>query len=146
MKGEEFRYVINFGDMTIEEASRWADLLQIVRERVKNISTMADAFHEACQHRSPMRSANPPAVHVAKEVIATSGGRLQDQAIYLTTPVPKLVSISKGEPPPTLRALVDAHEPRPQTVEQYAHQAEIVSTLAGPSATIDDRTTRSPPC
>ncbi len=29
------RYVINFGDMTLEEAGRWPDLLQIVRERVK---------------------------------------------------------------------------------------------------------------
>ncbi len=66
------RYAINFGDMTIDEATRWPDLLQILREKVK----------------------------------------------------PELL----------------------QTVEQYAHQAESVSTLAGPSATIDDRTTRSPPC
>jgi hypothetical protein len=29
------RYVINFGDMTLEEASSWPDLLAIVRERVK---------------------------------------------------------------------------------------------------------------
>jgi len=29
------RYVINFGDMTIEEAGRWPDLLQIVREKVR---------------------------------------------------------------------------------------------------------------
>lgn len=29
------RYVINFGDMTLEEAGRWPDLLAIVREKVK---------------------------------------------------------------------------------------------------------------
>lgn len=29
------RYVINFGDMSLEEAERWPDLLKIVRERVK---------------------------------------------------------------------------------------------------------------
>lgn len=29
------RYVINFGDMTLEEANRWPELLQIVREKVK---------------------------------------------------------------------------------------------------------------
>jgi len=29
------RFVINFGDMSIEEASRWPDLLAIVREKVK---------------------------------------------------------------------------------------------------------------
>src|SRR5439155_8595963 len=29
------RYVINFGDMSLEEAGRWPDLLHIVRERVK---------------------------------------------------------------------------------------------------------------
>ncbi len=29
------RYVINFGQMTLEEAERWPDLLQIVREEVK---------------------------------------------------------------------------------------------------------------
>jgi hypothetical protein len=29
------RYVINFGDMTLEDAARWPDLLAIVRERVK---------------------------------------------------------------------------------------------------------------
>ena len=29
------RYVINFGQMTLEEAERWPDLLQIVREQVK---------------------------------------------------------------------------------------------------------------
>jgi hypothetical protein len=33
---QEFdRYVINFGDMTLEEAGRWPDLLAIVREKVK---------------------------------------------------------------------------------------------------------------
>lgn len=33
---QEFdRYVINFGDMTIEEAGRWPDLLAIVRDKVK---------------------------------------------------------------------------------------------------------------
>lgn len=52
-------------------------------------------------------------------------------------PVMRLFALpgSKGEPPPTLRAFVE-----------YPHQAEIVSTLAGPRATIDGRTTRSPPC
>ena len=29
------RYVINFGEMTLEEAGRWPDLLRIVREKVK---------------------------------------------------------------------------------------------------------------
>src|SRR5262249_49196922 len=29
------RYVISFGDMTLEEAERWPDLLAIVREKVK---------------------------------------------------------------------------------------------------------------
>lgn len=29
------RYVINFGDMTLDEASRWPELVQIVREKVK---------------------------------------------------------------------------------------------------------------
>ena len=29
------RYVINFGDMTLEQAARWPDLLSIVREKVK---------------------------------------------------------------------------------------------------------------
>jgi hypothetical protein len=33
---QEFdRYVINFGDLTLEECGRWPDLLQIVREKVK---------------------------------------------------------------------------------------------------------------
>ncbi|MBK7539412.1 MAG: hypothetical protein IPI49_29445 [Myxococcales bacterium] len=29
------RYVINFGDLSLEEAGRWPDLLQLVREKVK---------------------------------------------------------------------------------------------------------------
>ena len=32
---EFHRYVINFGDMTLEEAGQWSDLLKIVEERVK---------------------------------------------------------------------------------------------------------------
>jgi hypothetical protein len=36
------RYVINFGDLRLEEARRWPDLIQIVRERVK---PERDALH-----------------------------------------------------------------------------------------------------
>lgn len=79
-----------------------------------------------------MPSANPPAVHVAKEVIAKFGDRLHDQAICLTTPVPKLVPMSRVQLSPTLRALIEIYEPRVKKDGLYSHQAEIVNTLTGP--------------
>lgn len=64
-----------------------------------------------------MPSSNPPAAHVAKEVISKFDGRLQDQAVCLTTPVPKLVPMSKVKLSPTLRVLIDACEPRSRRLD-----------------------------
>ncbi len=80
-----------------------------------------------------MPPTKPPASYVAKQVIATFGDRLHDQAICLTTPVPKLVPMAKVKMSSALRGLVERYEPRAKKNGLYAHQAAIIAALAGPT-------------
>ncbi|WP_426746281.1 helicase-related protein [Myxococcus faecalis] len=62
-------------------------------------------------------------------MIATFGNQLHESAICLTTPVPKLVPLSKVEPPPSLREFLSRYEQRVSTSGLYSHQADVVKAL-----------------
>jgi hypothetical protein len=74
----------------------------------------------------------PPAVHVAKEVIAAFGGRVHTEAICLMTPVPKLVPLSSIQSSGALTTFLTAYEPRVVESGLYGHQAKIVKSLEQP--------------
>jgi Helicase conserved C-terminal domain/DEAD/DEAH box helicase len=73
-----------------------------------------------------------PAVHVAKEVIATFGGRLHKEAICLMTPVPKLVPLASVQCGGALTTFLKAYEPRIEESGLYGHQAKIIKSLKHP--------------
>ncbi|MBF0527828.1 MAG: DEAD/DEAH box helicase [Deltaproteobacteria bacterium] len=76
-----------------------------------------------------MPKLQPPAAHVAKKMITVYGNRLHDKALCLTTPVPKLVSLSEAAPSVLLRDFLVTYEPRVATNGLYTHQADVVKAL-----------------
>ena len=74
----------------------------------------------------------PPAVHVAKEVIAAFGGRVHKEAICLMTPVPKMVPLSGIQSSGALTTFLTAYEPRVAESGLYGHQAKIIKSLKQP--------------
>lgn len=76
-----------------------------------------------------MSRSAPPAVHVAKKMLSLHGTRIHDKAICLTTPIPRLIPLSKVAPSPSLQDFLVAYEPRIANDGLYAHQAEIVRAL-----------------
>jgi hypothetical protein len=68
------RYVINFGDMTLEEAGRWPDLLAIVREKVKpeRDKVNRDAHRKYWWHYADKRPALYAALAPLDRCLATS--------------------------------------------------------------------------
>ena len=70
----------------------------------------------------------PPAAHVAEQIITRFDNRLHEQAICLTTPVPKLVPLD-ARLRPALRAFLARYEPRAADNRLYAHQAEVLQAL-----------------
>ena len=70
----------------------------------------------------------PPAVHVAEQIITRFDNRLHENAICLTTPVPKLVPLNAGLQP-ALREFLARYESRIVDNGLYAHQAEVLQAL-----------------
>ncbi|AUB83153.1 helicase-related protein [Candidatus Thiodictyon syntrophicum] len=76
-----------------------------------------------------MTKLSPPAAYVAEMMIAKYGDRLHEQAVCLTTPVPKLVSLVTAKPGQSLRGFLKAYEPRVATSGLYEHQAQVIAAL-----------------
>lgn len=70
----------------------------------------------------------PPAAHVAEQIITRFDNRLSENAICLTTPVPKLVPLN-ARLRPALRAFLARYEPRVANNGLYAHQNEVLQAL-----------------
>jgi len=70
-----------------------------------------------------------PAAYVANQIIDRFGDRLHDQAICLTTPVPKFVPLAEVTAGAALRTFLTHYEPRIAKSGLYEHQAKVIRAL-----------------
>src|SRR5437016_3469403 len=72
----------------------------------------------------------PPATHVTTKIVENFGDRLAEKAICLTTPIPKLVPLSKLGLQAALQKFLTRYEPRVGKSGLYEHQASIAKALS----------------
>lgn len=70
-----------------------------------------------------------PAAYVANQIIDRFGDRLHDQAICLTTPIPKLIPLADVTAGTSLRKFLTRYEPRVTKSGLYEHQAKVIDAL-----------------